>query len=97
MQCFPLQDQENLQQAAAAVARLTPPSVPVVLDQVQEPAGDRMMTVIPNGGPTTPEQVKELRKRVEQAGFEAMNFGSESEDESTRDPKRNIFPDSRSR
>ena len=76
-----MQDQENLQQAAAAIARLTPPSVPVVLDQAQEPAGSSMMSILPNSVSSAPDELKELRKRVEQAGFEAMNFDTESEDE----------------
>lgn len=87
-----MQDQENLQQAAAAIARLTPPSVPVVLDQAPEPAGRSMMTILPNSVSSAPDELKELRKRVEKAGFEAMNFGSESEDDE-HDTTKNL-PDS---
>lgn len=87
-----IQDQENLQQAAAAIARLTPPSVPVVLDETQEPSGNNMMTILPNSISSAPDELKELRRRVEQAGFEAMNFDTESEDEE-RDTTKNL-PDS---
>jgi hypothetical protein len=93
-----MQDQENLQQARAAIARLTPPSLPVVLDEAQESStpGSSMMSILPNGVSSAPEQLKELRRRVEQAGLEAMNFGSESEDEemTSRDSKNPKVPDS---
>jgi hypothetical protein len=59
------------------VARLTPPSIPVVLDQAQEALGS-VPSIWSNRMPA-PESLKELQKRVEEAGMEAMTFGSEDE------------------
>jgi hypothetical protein len=75
-----VQDQEDLQQAAAAIARLTPPSVPVLMDKTKE------MSEVPsiagvNGLRTAAEKLKDLEKRVEEAGIDALTFGSDGEDE----------------
>eukprot|EP00892_Ulva_mutabilis_P010919 jgi/Ulvmu1/819/UM010_0193.1 len=74
------EEQEQLQQAAAAIARLTPPSMPVIQDQAQElskEARQAPTTTVPSAA----QQLKELEKRVQEAGLEAMSFGSDSEDD----------------
>lgn len=74
-----VQDQQELQQAAAAIARLTPPSMPVMQDQAQAMSQEKEQT--PNTVPSAAQQLKELEQRVQEAGMEAMTFGSDSEDD----------------
>lgn len=76
-----VQDQQELQQAAAAIARLTPPSMPVMQEQADEMNKAKQQT--PDSSvPSAAQQLKELEARVQQAGMDAMTFGSDSEDDS---------------
>lgn len=75
-----VQDQQELQQAAAAIARLRPPGVPVIQQQAADMAQDAQANP-DRPTPSASQQIKELEQRVQQAGMEAMTFGSDSEDD----------------
>lgn len=76
-----MQDQQELQQAAAAIARLTPPSMPVLQEQADQLTKNTQQP--PDSSvPSAAQQLKDLEQRVQEAGMEAMTFGSDSEDDS---------------
>jgi hypothetical protein len=79
-----LQDEQELQQAAAAIARLTPPGTPAFF----ESTGDLLRgfervgldRTLLDGGASNPEDaVKDLKRAVEAAGMDAMAFDEKSD------------------
>jgi hypothetical protein len=72
-----LQDERQLQQAAAAVAQLRPPGMPVPSDASKTPPGE-------DRNEPSEEAVKDLEEAVAAAGRDALEFGNDNEEDTTR-------------